>query len=188
MMNRKNGVLAFVFACCFGAGQMYLGYMKRGLSLMALTALDGILVNFFNNSVFLALMPVIWAFSFFDTFNLRNQLEPQPDDFLFDMSGMLGEDWKSIIDKRHKLFGGILIALGVYALYKNFVEPALWNIVHAYGLVWLQNLLWGVPNLLVAALLVGLGVYLLKGPAHVKTPDPAAEDFVPYQGGGQDGQ
>ena len=188
MMNRKNGVLTFICACGCGAGQMYLGYMKRGLSIMGLTALDAILVNFFNNEIFLALMPVIWAFAFFDTFNLRNQLQPPPDDFLFDVSGMLGEDWKSVLAKRHKLFGGILIALGVYALYKNFVEPALWNLVRAYGLAWLSNLLWGVPNLLLAALLVGLGIYLLKGPVHAAPADPAADDFVPYQGGGQDGQ
>lgn len=187
-MNRKNGFLTFVFACLFGAGQMYQGYMKRGLSIMLLTALDGILVNFFNNSVFMVLMPVIWAFAFFDTYNLRNQTDPRPDDFLLDVSGMLGDDWKGIIAKRHKLFGGILIALGVYALYKNFVETALWELVRVYNLSWLKNLLWGVPNLLVAALLVGLGVYLLKGPAHGKAADATGEDFVPYQGGGQDGQ
>ena len=28
----KNGILTFLFAFCPGAGQMYQGYMKRGLS------------------------------------------------------------------------------------------------------------------------------------------------------------
>ena len=28
----KNGILTFIFAFCPGAGQMYQGYMKRGLS------------------------------------------------------------------------------------------------------------------------------------------------------------
>ena len=30
----KNGILTFIFAFCPGAGQMYQGYMKRGLSLL----------------------------------------------------------------------------------------------------------------------------------------------------------
>ena len=33
---KKNGFLTFCFACIPGAGQMYYGYMKRGLSLITL--------------------------------------------------------------------------------------------------------------------------------------------------------
>ena len=31
---KKNGILTFLFAFVPGAGQMYQGYMKRGLSLI----------------------------------------------------------------------------------------------------------------------------------------------------------
>lgn len=34
----KNGILTFLFAFCPGAGQMYQGYMKRGLSLITMFA------------------------------------------------------------------------------------------------------------------------------------------------------
>ena len=30
---KKNGLLTFIFACIPGAGQMYYGYMQRGLSI-----------------------------------------------------------------------------------------------------------------------------------------------------------
>ena len=33
-MQRKSGFLTFCFACLPGVGEMYLGYMKRGLSVM----------------------------------------------------------------------------------------------------------------------------------------------------------
>ena len=33
---KKNALLTFIFACVPGAGQMYYGYMQRGLSLIAL--------------------------------------------------------------------------------------------------------------------------------------------------------
>ena len=35
----KNGILTFIFAFCPGAGQMYQGYMKRGLSLITMFCL-----------------------------------------------------------------------------------------------------------------------------------------------------
>ena len=31
---KKNAFLTFIFACIPGAGQMYYGYMKRGLSMI----------------------------------------------------------------------------------------------------------------------------------------------------------
>ena len=50
---KKNALLTFIFACIPGAGQMYYGYMKRGLSLitffclfiMAGTLVDALVVG-----------------------------------------------------------------------------------------------------------------------------------------------
>ena len=36
---KKNGILTLLFACIPGAGQMYQGYMKRGLSLITMFCL-----------------------------------------------------------------------------------------------------------------------------------------------------
>ena len=36
---KKNGILTFLFAFVPGAGQMYQGYMKRGLSLITMFCL-----------------------------------------------------------------------------------------------------------------------------------------------------
>jgi TM2 domain-containing membrane protein YozV len=35
MIKKKNSFLTFIFSLIPGAGQMYLGFMKRGLSLMS---------------------------------------------------------------------------------------------------------------------------------------------------------
>ena len=35
-MNRKHGLLLFLCACIPGCGQMYQGYMRRGVSLLGL--------------------------------------------------------------------------------------------------------------------------------------------------------
>lgn len=163
-MKKKNIFLTWVAACGFGAGQMYLGYMKRGLSMMLIAVADCFMVGFFNNEVFLLFLPVIWACAFFDTFNLRNQDAPKPDAMLFDISWFMGQNWKHLLESKHGLFGWVLIGIGAYALYNNFVAPTLWEIARSFGVVWLSNFLYGMPTLVVAALLVGAGIYLLKTP------------------------
>ena len=67
----KNGFLTFCFAFMPGAGQMYQGYMKRGLSLVSLF-FGGCALVWLAEPLML-LLPIVWMYSFFDTFNLRAQ-------------------------------------------------------------------------------------------------------------------
>ena len=61
---KKNGFLTFIFACIPGAGQMYYGYMQRGLSIaMMLIRLHDGGPPVINPLLFLCL--VIWMYSFF---------------------------------------------------------------------------------------------------------------------------
>ena len=92
----------------------------------------------------------------------------------------MGENGRRLLSRRHKLIGWGLVVLGVYALYANFVRPALWNAVYAYDLTWLQWLLDSLSTLVVAVLLVVLGVYLLKGGPARQNPD---EDYTAFKGG-----
>ena len=69
---KKNAFLTFIFACIPGAGQMYYGYMKRGLSMitffclfiMAGTLVDVLVVGSVIEDVIVFLIPmtssVIW--------------------------------------------------------------------------------------------------------------------------------
>ena len=76
----KNGFLTFCCAFIPGAGQMYQGYMKRGLSLILTACLIG-MVSSLLDPVMLLLV-VVWMYSFFDTFNLRAQIiaDTAPED------------------------------------------------------------------------------------------------------------
>ena len=76
----KNGFLPFCCAFVPGAGQMYQGYMKRGLSLILTACLIGMVSSLLNPV--LLLLVVVWMYSFFDTFNLRAQIiaDTAPED------------------------------------------------------------------------------------------------------------
>ena len=66
---KKNGILTLLFAFIPGAGQMYQGYMKRGLSLVLMAAAIGMAAMLIPPIAFALL--VVFMYSFFDTFNLR---------------------------------------------------------------------------------------------------------------------
>ena len=69
----KNGILTFIFAFCPGAGQMYQGYMKRGLSLITMFCLF-VVIGVSTLQVLTIGRAIVWMYSFFDTFNLRAQI------------------------------------------------------------------------------------------------------------------
>jgi len=95
---KKNGILTLLFACIPGAGQMYQGYMKRGLSLITMFCLFIIVGSATGLDALVVGCIVVYMYSFFDTFNLRAQIiaENAPaDDYLVHIN------WK---DKRMQDF------------------------------------------------------------------------------------
>ncbi|MDL2219569.1 hypothetical protein LJC04_04475, partial [Ruminococcaceae bacterium OttesenSCG-928-O06] len=132
---KKNGIFTFIFALVPGCGQMYQGYMKRGLSLMfwfcAVIAVS-VLTHVY---VLMVLLPVVWAYSFFDSFNLRSLSEQQravfadsfiPDAKWLNDTGM--EKWVKGI-RFGKVAGWVCVGIGVLILYGN-----LWDVL--YSTLW----------------------------------------------------
>ena len=182
-MKKKNGFLTFCFAFIPGAGQMYLGYMHRGLSIVGLFALIVMAASFFSYfglGVLVVLLPIVWMYSFFDTFRIASQTPEEaaakPDAFLLDPRDLLGVKWGRLLSGRHKLVGAALIAFGAYMLYRNFVYPVLQNLVYTYNLYWLDRMLNGLPVLLMAFVIIALGAWLIRGPVQ------PADDYTAYTG------
>ena len=183
MKKKKNGFLTFCFAFVPGAGQMYLGYMHRGLSIVTLFALVTMAASFFSFlglGILVVLLPIIWMYSFFDTFRIAGMTPEEesanPDAFLFDPAEIMGEKWRSLLRGRHKIIGIVLIALGAYMLYRNFLYPSLMRLVYEFDLAWLERMMNGLPVLLMALVIIGLGVWLIKGPSR------RDDDYTAYVG------
>ena len=176
---KKNLFLTFCFACCPGAGQMYLGYTKRGVSLMlAFCAVFGV-SSFLQLWLFAVILPPLWFFAFFDTFTIRNAapevLALKPDEYLYELPEL-----EILSKKHHKVVGWVLIFAGLYALYTNLFMPLMANLLDAlpYDLWWLWNLCYDLPTLFAAFLIVLTGLRLVRG-EKVLEPD----DVVEYVGG-----
>ena len=173
---KKNGFLTFIFACIPGAGQMYYGYMQRGLSIAMMLILCMMAATVIQPLLFLCL--VIWMYSFFDTYDLIRHMaagEPKEDSLL-----VLGnyEEIKKLVPQHNRLIGWGLVGFGVWALYDlligNWVYKILTNVL-GYGHAW--DIINGIPNLVVGGLLVFAGFKLLNMHPAKKNSD---DELPPY--------
>ncbi|MEG1142947.1 MAG: hypothetical protein RSE41_11005 [Clostridia bacterium] len=119
---KKNLFFTFLFSFIPGAGQMYQGYMKRGLSI-AIIAFMFIICNIFlNTPIFIIPFLVTMMYSFFDTYNLRNNSSVQDDYLLFNN---LVKNRTNIFKNKYVAYA--LIILGLYILFNNIVFDLLQN-------------------------------------------------------------
>lgn len=76
-MTRKKGkLMTFLWSLIPGAGEMYLGFFKTGVSLMAAFVILLSLSGFLQLNVLSLLAPVVWFYSFFHA----NNINALPDD------------------------------------------------------------------------------------------------------------
>ena len=176
-MTPKNGFLLFIASCLSGCGQMYQGYMKRGVSLLLAFALVFFISSNFFLGALVLFLPVIWLYAFFDSYSLRAQLAAgtAPEDgFLFGLSDMDSQRLNALLKKRHSLIGWVLVAVGAYMLY-DMLMGQLSGLFFGWFGEWLYSLLrYGVPRLVITVLVILLGAWFLRGP---RAP---AEDIPPF--------
>ena len=179
---RKNRILLFICACIPGCGQMYQGYMKRGISMTAAVCLDIGAASFLNFGELAIVLPVLWLYAFFDTWNLRTRLDSgtaQPDGYLFGLSGADAEKLARLAQRRHSLVGWCLVVLGLYALLQSCAGALL----RFDGFVW-EMFGWvyyfirdDLPRLAATVGVIALGVWFIRGPKREKSEDIPA--FTP---------
>lgn len=186
----KNGLLTLLFAFIPGAGQMYQGYMKRGLSLMLMCCAICVLAVLFAPIAFFLLL--VFMYSFFDTLNLRAQIalgNAPADDYLVHLDPKDKRLARLLLDS-HKLVGWLLIAFGALIAYQNLIMNILGDLVYRWGhsspvFRALYLVMASLPDVVVCVVLIVCGVWLVKGPHPAKKPDvskdvPEDADFCEY--------
>lgn len=181
-MKRKHGLFLFIASCIPGCGQMYQGYMKRGISILTVFCGLFFLAVFLEFGALTVLMLPVWLYAFFDSYNLRGQSDEEsaanPDSYLFGLSDMDAEKMGVLLKKRHSLLGWGLVLLGVYVLWQRVV-------------FWLQDILYwilpdgrfyyffryDIPRMAVSLGIIAVGIWFIRGPKSRKAEDIPA--FTP---------
>lgn len=189
-MKRKHGLLLFLASCIPGCGQMYQGYMKRGVSILTVLSLLFVLALMLGVGALTLLALPIWLFAFFDSYNLRGQTDAQaeanPDGWLFGLGSMDAAKLNRLMRRQHSLVGWGLVALGVWVLYSTVVDWILsWMPDGIWDQWWLRSLLrYNIPRIVVTVGIIALGVWFIRGPKKSDEPPvfmpPAGQEEAPH--------
>lgn len=150
---------------------MFLGFMRRGVSLMALFFADVFIAGYFGISLFGFVSPVIWFYAFFDAMNKNalttEELNMLPDHFLWVEDDEM--QWLSTRQSR-MIFAVVLIVAGVYSLLKM-----VWDMLRDLfvGMPdWLyDSIFYVLPRAVFSLIIIVIGIYLI----HSRKPEDEEE-------------
>lgn len=163
MTHKKNGFLAFICSLFPGVGEMYLGFMKQGVSLMALFLGICALCSFFHFDTGLFILPIIWCYSFFHVHNLKSLTDEEfkqvEDDYLIH----LPEHTELYISRKKQLIlAWACIIIGVYAFLNIILDMLRW-IIPSWIYEIIYDCSWFLPQIILSLLLIVLGIHLIRG-------------------------
>lgn len=142
-MKSKSKALTILFSFCPGAGHMYLGFLQRGVQLMAIFWFSIFLISWLNLDILGFVLPVVWFYSFFDALHCFDEGVPTEG---------LSFDGLEFLRSHPRWIGWGLIVLGcLVAFEQGFANLIPWE--------WHHYIKIG----LVSLILVGGGIMLLKG-------------------------
>lgn len=164
-MNRKSKFWIFIFSLFPGAGQMYLGFMKLGVSLMGLFFLIIFLSSWLMIGPLVYLLPVLWFYAFFDSIN-KGYSDDQTfaryqDHWLFSADWFPRAD-QSLTQKGRLIVGILALLLGISLLWNNILSFLSWLLPNAIFSV-LEDMTRMAPQLILGAVIVAAGVWLIMG-------------------------
>ncbi len=168
MKKKKSKFWLFVFSFWPGAGHMYLGFMKMGVSLMLGFLLSIAVVSITSIGV-LAVFPItLYIYSFFHANNIGGlddeQFAAMEDAYLFGLDGMNFDRFR-LERKNRKILAVVLIVLGIcmlwnvgfdllrdYVGWDNPVMKAIYYTVRDE-----------IPRCVIAIAVIWFGTVLLRG-------------------------
>jgi hypothetical protein len=162
---RKNLFLTFCFSFVPGAGQMYQQYMKRGLSIILLTSFFIALTIILGAPIFMLPVAIITMYSFFDTYNIRNNLDTEniaKDEYIWKEAGFDIFESNFKIVKKNSFLGIGLICIGAYLLLNNVIG----SLINETNIIWLVDLVDVIrnylPSIVVSIVSIAIGMKLVS--------------------------
>ncbi len=170
MIRKKTGFWTFIFSLIPGAGEMYLGFFKQGVSLMLLFFAVITLSSSSGVEIFIMLLPIIWFYSFFHVHNLTSLPDEEfyalEDSYLWDSArGDLFNGLPQILTskKGQRVIGILFVLIGVSSLW-SVLRSFLYRYVdEAFYTTYIRPLLDNIPRALIGILITLIGVWLIAG-------------------------
>lgn len=165
MTKQKKGFLLFIASLIPGAGELYMGFRKMGLSLMILFWGCIAIASFFSFNAIIFLLPIIWFYSFFNTHNLKSLSEEEfhsiEDKLILPVDGLIQN--KELFLKRYRnAIAILLIFIGVVSLC-NVGSNWLYQILGVDEYYLLVDMARQIPAVILSVFLIVFGIHLIRG-------------------------
>ena len=164
MKKQKQGFLTFICSLIPGAGELYMGFEKQGMSILITFWGTVALATFTGMAFILCALPIIWFYSFFHTHNLKNLSEEEfmleKDRYLINL-GYLMDNKEELLQKYRTVIAGALILIGVTVIGKALIS-VLWNIIPMYLYDIFSSAIHLIGGGIIGIGMIILGVYFLR--------------------------
>ncbi len=165
MRTKKGKISTFIFSLLPGAGHMYMGFMKMGISFMSAFFFIIFISSWLDIGPLLFVLPLIWFYSFFDCINKRYSPDEEflnlEDNYLFSLDKLLKFD-QSVFKKQRLFIGIVCLFLGLYLIWYN-VMNTLWGRIPNEVYEMLSNVTRIAPQIIIGIAIVIAGIKLIKG-------------------------
>lgn len=168
MKNKKSRFWTVVFSFCPGAGHLYMGFMKMGLSFLLGFMISIALVNLTGLDVLAVFSVVIYIYAFFHANNIASLNDERfyalEDKYLLGLDS-IGNAQFDLDHKSRGIAAAILILLGismlwdvVFGMVRSYI--GLDNPVIKFFYYTMRN---DVPRILIGIAIIWFGYVLLRG-------------------------
>jgi len=169
MRRKKSKFLTFIFSLLPGAGEMYMGFMKMGVSLMAEFFGIIFLATVTEVSQLLLIDIILWFYAFFHVHSIAGASDEEfsrlEDKYLIPLyESNLGRQSKMM----RRFCSIVLIVLGAFMLW-NMGIKMLGSILYLPGVEY-------VPKVLVAVGLIVLGIVMIQGKKEALDQEEASNE------------
>lgn len=180
MTKKKGRFLTFIFSLLPGAGEMYMGFMKMGFSLMtvffAMIALGG----FFGSSILAVAAVVVWFYAFFHANNLRSMDDEEfyalEDNYLFFFDQIVEEvNGRTFISRYRKVLAVVLVFFGISILWNNLLDFLYWLLPEGMMEV-VYQISYRIPQIVLGLGIIAAGVLLIRGKKQEMIEEMEGED------------
>lgn len=162
--KKKNRFLTFCFSLLPGAGEMYMGFMHMGLSLMTVFFLALLIPSYLRLGSFGVLAFVVWAYGFFHANHLASlgdeEFAAVKDNYLLGVDALT--DGKSFVEKYQKWVAAVLIVAGIFLLW-NTVTDIAYRYLPKFMYEMMRIVGDYAPRVLVAVIIIFIGIKMISG-------------------------
>jgi hypothetical protein len=165
MPQKRSKFLTIVFSCLPGAGHMFMGFMKMGLSLMGMFFLIIFLSSLLNFGALMYIIPILCFYSFFDCISKcyasDNEFARFQDHYLFSLDKLSNAD-NLLHGKGRLIIGIITLLIGIKLIWDVFIDVLSQYIPEEIYMA-IRGVTTSLPQFVIGFLIIAIGVYLIIG-------------------------